>query len=440
MMDADLIAGIAGVAALLILIILRCPIAFALLLVGTGGLVYFMGLAPAITYIPTQIFKYLAKFTFISVPLFLLMGYFAFHAGLTADAYKVARDWVGRLPGGLGIATVLANAAFGAASGSSLAAVAAFSKIAVPEMTRSGYSMRLATGIVASSGGLAILIPPSIIMIIYGIFSETSPGKLFIAGIFPGLVYAAVMAIAIVPLVRFSSAWKLQSEVPPPPPLRQRLYEFHKLWGILVLALLVMGGIYAGLVDPTEAAALGAFGAMLLALILRKLNWPALKDSLSSTLHASSMIFLLLAGASIFSTFMVRSGLMAVATTTIIGLQVPLLVLLGLLAIFYVILGMFLDSISMMVLTLPFVIPIMVDKGIDFIWFGVFLTLLVSVGTITPPMGLSIYVMKGVLRDQVSLEELFLGAAIFVPLILVVVGIVMIFPELATWLPARMLN
>jgi C4-dicarboxylate transporter DctM subunit len=437
-MDADLIAGIVGIAALLILMILRCPIAFALLLVGTGGLIYFMGLDSAIIYIPSHIFKYLARFTFIAVPLFLLMGYFTFHGGLTSDAYKVARNWVGHLPGGLGIATVLANAAFGAAAGSSLAACAAFCKIAVPEMLRSGYSMRLATGIVASAGGLAILIPPSIIMIIYGILTETSPGKLFIAGIIPGLVYVAVLSLAIVPLVRFSSTWKLQGKIPSPPPLRQRLYESKDMWGILVLAVIVIGGLYSGLVDPTEAAALGAFAAMLLALLLRKLNWLTFKDSVSSTLHASSMIFLLLSGASVFSTFLTRSGLMGRVTTTIIELDVPLFVLLGLLAILYIILGMFLDSISMMVLTLPFVTPIMVDKGIDFIWFGVFITVLVEVGCITPPVGLSIYVMKGVLRDQVSLEELFIGATIFVPLIMLVLAILIFFPELATWLPRKM--
>lgn len=438
-MDPDIIAGIVGVAVLLVLMIIRCPISFALLIVGTGGLAYFMGLGPAITYIPAQIYMYLAKFTFIAVPLFLLMGYFTFHAGLTADAYSVARDWVGHLPGGLGIATVLANAAFGAAAGSSLASCAAFSKIAVPEMARSGYSMRLATGIVASAGGLAILIPPSIIMIIYGILTETSPGKLFIAGIFPAMVYVVVISIGIIPLVRFSSSWKLQGKVPPPPPLKQRLVESYRLWTIFILALLVIGGIYSGLVDPTEAAALGAFGAMLLALFLRKLNWSTFKDSVFSTLNTSSMIFLLLAGASVFSTFLTRSGLMALVTTAIIELDVPLFALLGLLAIFYVILGMFLDSISMMVLTLPLVTPVMVDKGIDFIWFGVFLTILVEVGAITPPLGLNIYVMKGVLRDQISLEDMFLGAAVFVPIILVVLGILIVFPELATWLPQKMI-
>jgi C4-dicarboxylate transporter DctM subunit len=436
-MEADLIAGIVGVAALLILMILRCPIAFALLLVGTGGLIYFMGLDPAIMYIPSHIFKYLAKFTFIAVPLFLLMGYFTFHGGLTSDAYNVARDWVGHLPGGLGIATVIANAAFGAAAGSSLAACAAFSKIAVPEMVRSGYSMRLATGIVASAGGLAILIPPSIIMIIYGILTETSPGKLFIAGIIPGLVYVAVISLAIIPLVRFSSAWKLRREVDRPP-LRERLYGSRKMWGILVLAVIVIGGLYSGFVSPTEAAALGALGAMLLALLLGKLNRPAFKDSVSSTLHASCMIFLLLCGASVFSTFLVRSGLMGRVTTAIIELDVPLYGLLGLLAILYVILGMFLDSISMMVLTLPFVTPVMLDKGIDFIWFGVFITILVEVGCITPPVGLSIYVMKGVLRDQISLEELFIAATIFVPLILLVLAILIFFPELVLWLPRKM--
>ena len=437
-MESDIIAGIVGIAALLVMIALRCPISFALLTVGMGGMVYFMGLGSTINYIPTQIFQHLAKFTFIAAPLFLLMGYFAFEAGLTADAYKVARDWLGRLPGGLGVATVVANAAFGAAAGSSLASCAAFSKIAIPEMRKSGYSMRLATGIIASAGGLAILIPPSIIMIIYGILSETSPGKLFIAGIFPGLVYAAVIALGIIPMVRFSAAWK--AERPPAPPLRARLYELRKMWGIGVLAALVIGGIYTGVVSATEAAALGAFGAFLLAIALRKMNWSVFKESVSDTVHASSMIFLLLAGASIFSTFMTLSGLMELATTSIINLDLPLLGLLGMLALLYIILGCFLDSISMMVLTLPFIMPVMVDQGIDFLWFGAFLCILVEIGAITPPMGLNIYVMKGVLGDQVSLEELFMGAGVFVLLEMVIVAIIIVFPQLATWLPGKMMG
>lgn len=436
-MPSDLVVGIIGVAVLLFLMVIRCPISFALLFVGTTGLMYFMGVHPAATFIPLQIYQYLAQFTFIAVPLFLLMGYFAFHAGLTGDAYMVARDWVGHLPGGLGIATVLANAAFGAAAGSSLASCAAFSKIAVPEMSRNGYSMRLSTGIVACAGGLAILIPPSIIMIIYGILTQTSPGKLFIAGIFPGILYVIVISLGIIPMARFGSAWKTREKISPPP-LRKRLADTYRMWSIFVLALIVIGGLYSGLVDPTEAAALGAFGAMLMALSLGKLDWATFKDSVGSTLHASSMIFLLLAGASVFSTFLTRSGLMAVVTTTIIDMKVPLPALLGILAIFYVILGMFLDSISMMVLTLPFVVPIMVSKHIDFIWFGVFITVLVEVGAITPPLGLNIYVMKGVLRDQLTLEELFMGAATFVPLILLVLAILILFPQLATWLPQKM--
>jgi tripartite ATP-independent transporter DctM subunit len=432
-----MIAGIVGVALLLFLMIVRCPISFSLLFVGTVGLIYFMGLHSAIIFVPLQIYKYLAKFTFIAVPLFLLMGYFTFHAGLTSNAYMVARDWVGHLPGGLGIATVLANAAFGAAAGSSLASCAAFSKIAIPEMSRSGYSMRISTGIVASAGGLAILIPPSIIMIIYGILTETSPGKLFIAGIFPGILYVVVIALGIIPLVRFSSTWKSREKISRPP-LRQRLNDSYRLWSIFVLALIVIGGIYTGLVSPTEAAGLGAFASMLMALILGRLDWATFKDSVGSTVHASSMIFLLLAGASVFSTFLTRSGLMQVVTTSVIEMEVPLYALLGILAIFYVILGMFLDSISMMVLTLPFVVPVMVSKNIDFIWFGVFITILVEVGAITPPLGLNIYVMKGVLRDQLSLEELFYGAAIFVPLILLVLAIIILFPQIATWLPGLM--
>lgn len=431
-MDSEVIAGIVGIAALLVMIVLRFPISFALLIVGTGGLIFFYGIAGATSYIPNQLYTYLAKFSFMAVPLFLLMGSFAFEAGLTADAYEVARAWFGRLRGGLGIATVVANAIFGAACGSSLASCAAFSKISIPEMLKSGYSMRLSTGIVAASGGLSVLIPPSIIMIIFGVMTETSIGKLFIAGIFPGLVYAAAIGIGIIPMT---------ARIPrgqQPPPLKERIRSLRKVWGITILALLVIGGIYAGLVTAEEAAALGAFGALLLTLGLRKLNWRVFKGSIGETVYASSMIFLLLAGAAVFSIFMSRSGLMEMATNSIINMHLSLWALLGMLSLLYIILGMFLDSISMMILTLPFVVPIMVEQNIDFLWFGALLCVLVQIGCITPPMGLNIYVMKGVLGDQAKLEDLFLGAAPFVALEIVVVVILIFFPQIATWLPNNM--
>ncbi len=431
--------GIAGTIALVVLIIFRFPIGFALAGIGTVGVMLIFGADQALSYIPYQLYSHISHFTFTAVPLFLLMGYFAFNAGLTQEAYDAARAWVGKLPGGLGVTTIGGCALFAATAGSSLAECAAMAKIAVPEMRKSGYSMRFATGLVAAAGGMAVVIPPSIIMIIYGVITETSIGELLIAGVIPGILYFGVFALAIV-----GYAWMRPQSAPREQNIdtswRARRRSIGKIWGIAVLFALVIGGIYAGLVTPTEAAGLGAVGAFVLALLKKKVDWTTFNSAIVDTVKASSMIFLLLGGASIFTIFLSASGVIASATSALIDFGLGPHLLLIALFVFYIILGMFLDSISIMVLTLPLVMPILKSQNLSVIWFGVIMCMIVEIGCITPPMGLNVYVIKGALSKSVDLTDIFAGALPFVILEVLIVLVLYWFPGIALWLPGMMIK
>lgn len=431
--------GVTGVVVALALIILRFPIAFVLAGTGTIGIILIYGFGSAMNFIPYQLYSFIAKFTFTAVPLFLLMGYLAFHAGITLDAYDAARAWVGRLPGGLALTTISGCALFAACAGSSLVECAVMAKIAVPEMRKSGYSERLATGLVASAGGMAVVIPPSIIMIIYGVITESSIGELLIAGILPGILYFSVFAAFIyLYAVLKPAAAPREKEIDCS--WRARRQSFKKIYGIAVLFLLVIGGIYGGLVTPDEAAGLGAVGAFVLTWLKKKLDWTVLKTAFGETLKASAMIFLLLAGASVFTLFMSITGVIASTTTALIALKLSPTALLVAIFVLYIILGMFLDSISMMILTLPFVLPILQAQHLSIIWFGVIMCMIVEIGCITPPMGLNVYVMKGAMGKEVDVNEIFLGALPFVLLQVLIVLILYWFPQIALWLPGQMLR
>jgi C4-dicarboxylate transporter DctM subunit len=431
------VLGVLGIVATVVLIMLRFPIAFVLGGIGSIGIVWIFGFQTALAYVPHQLYSYISKFTFTAVPLFLLMGYFAFYAGLTMEAYDAARAWVGKLPGGLALTTIGGCAIFAASAGSSLAECAAMAKIAVPEMRRSGYSDRLATGVVASAGGMAVVIPPSIIMIIYGVITESSIGELLIAGVLPGILYFALFAVAIVGWAYLNPS-SAPREIAADTSWKARRASIKKIWGILSLFVVVIGGIYGGLVTPTEAAALGAVGAIVLAYMRKKLDWETVKMSLGETVKASAMIFLLLGGASIFTLFMSASGVISSATEGLINLGFSPLLLMVTLFLLYIVLGMFLDSISMMILTLPLVLPILESLNISIIWFGVIMCMIVEIGCITPPMGLNVYVIKGALGKSVDLTDIFAGALPFVVLEILIVIILYLFPSIALWLPSLM--
>ena len=433
----QLSVGIAGCVLFVVLIFIRVPIAYAMGIVGTAGLLNVYGLQTVLKFIPLEVYSHTSNFTFSALPLFLLMGYLAYYADLSRDSYDAARAWFGKVPGGLAVATVYACAIFGACSGSSLAECAVFSKMAVPEMIKSGYHKRLALGVVASAGGLDVLIPPSIIMVVFGVMTETSIGQLLIAGIIPGIVYAGVFAVAIIIF-----CWLVPSWAPKTTDVdtswKAKLASVKNLWAVVVLFGAVLGTIYAGWATPDEAAAVGVVGSLLLLIHRRKFTWGKVKEATIDSAKASAMIFLLFGTGSIFAAFLSVTGVVSSITEWVAKMGFPFWGILLAITILYLIMGCFLDAISMMILTLPVVAPLVTAQGASLVWFGVYISMIAVIGAITPPMGLNCYVMKGAMGDSVELKDIFAGAMLFLPLMLLITLIICVWPELSLWLPRMM--
>jgi C4-dicarboxylate transporter, DctM subunit len=429
--------GYLGCGAFVGLICLRVPIAYAMAIVGTLGLFAIYDLSAVFKFVPFELYSHTSTFTLSALPLFLLMGYLAFHADLAKDSYEAAKAWFGKVPGGLAVGTVYACAIFGACSGSSLAECAVFSKISVPEMIKNGYNRKLSLGVVAAAGGLDVLIPPSILMVIYGVMTETSIGQLLIAGILPGVLYACVFAVAIA-LVCW---WK--------PELAPRIAEVDtswrakwiavkNLWAVVVLFGLVLGAIYTGWTTPDEAAAVGVVGSLALLAYRRRLSWLTVKGATIESAKAAAMIFLLLGAAAIFAKFLSVTGVIATLTQAVTALGLSFWAFILALMLLYLVLGFFLDAISMMVLTIPLVAPLITAHGQSPIWFGVFISMMMVIGAVTPPLGLNCYVMKAAMGDQVELNEIFAGALPFVGLMLLIAALLAAFPAISLWLPSMM--
>lgn len=433
----QLYIGIFGCILFVVLIFLRVPIAYAMAIVGTFGLLNVYELQTVLKFIPLEVYSHTSNFTFSALPLFLLMGYLAYYADLSQDSYDAARAWFGKVPGGLAVATVYACAIFGACSGSSLAECAVFSKMAVPEMIKSGYNKKLALGVVASAGGLDVLIPPSIIMVVFGVMTETSIGQLLIAGIMPGVLYAGVFAVAIILF-----CWLVPSWAPKTTDVdtswRAKLTTLKNLWMVVLLFGAVLGAIYTGWATPDEAAAVGVVGSFLLLIHRRKFSWGKLKEATIDSAKASAMIFLLFGAGSVFAAFLSVTGVVSSITGWVAEMKFPFWGVMLAITVLYLIMGCFLDAISMMVLTLPVVAPLITAQGASLIWFGVYISMIAVLGAITPPMGLNCYVMKGALGDEVELQEIFLGALLFLPLMLLITLLICIYPEISLWLPRMM--
>lgn len=433
----QLTVGILGCCIFVLLIFLRMPIAYAMGIVGTSGLLYVYGPTTVLRFIPLEIYSHTSNFTFSALPLFLLMGYLAFHADLSRDSYDAARAWFGKVPGGLAVATVYACAIFGACSGSSLAECAVFSKMSVPEMIKSGYNRKLALGVVASAGGLDVLIPPSIIMVVFGVMTETSIGQLLIAGIMPGIVYACVFAVAIITFCYFVPSWAPKT-TDVDTSWKAKMASVKNLWMVVVLFVVVLGSIYTGWATPDESAAIGVVGSLLLMIYRKKFSWAKVKESTIDSAKASAMIFLLFGTASVFTAFLSVTGVISSTTGWVSKMGFPFWGLLLALTIMYLIMGCFMDAISMMVLTMPVVAPLITAHGASLVWFGVYISMVVVIGAITPPLGLNCYVMKGAMGDTVELSEIFAGALMFLPLMLLITMIICIYPEISLWLPRMM--
>jgi tripartite ATP-independent transporter DctM subunit len=427
-----------GFAALLLLVALRLPIAFALALVGLGGQFVLIGQQATFAMLSTQLYSSVANHTLAAVPLFLLMGYFAFHAGLTRAAFNTARLWFAGLPGGLAMATVAGCALFGACAGSGVAAAGAMGRVAIPEMLRFGYDRRLACGSIAAAATLAVLIPPSIVIVVYAILVEVSIGRLLMAGYLPGILSAIILMAMIFVRVRLNP--ELAPTVPFKVTWRQRLGALRDVWGILVLIALVLGGIYAGFVTATEAAAVGALGALGLMALAGQLNAATFRDAILETARTTAMIFLLLVGAAMFTGFMALSGLPQLLAELIVNANLSVGMVLIIICIVFVVLGCFLDSISMMLLTVPVLLPVLTSLDVNLIWFGIIIVKLVEIGAITPPFGITVYVVKGVVGDAVPLEDIFRGIWWFLIMEIFTLAILFMFPSISLVLPNLMLG
>lgn len=428
--------GFVGLAAVLGLIALRLPIGIVLVLVSFCGIWAATNLTAAWGLVRAVPFQFIANWNFSAVPMFLLMGFIASHAGLTNGLFRAMRIMLRRVPGGLACSTVGASALFAAASGSSVATAAAMSRIAVPEMIRAGYDKALATGSVAAAGTLGSLIPPSILMILFGIFTQQSIGALFMAGFLPGVLSAAIYMAMIIVRAKLNPALAPTSPVPAAP--GELAAALREIWPLPLLILGVLGGIFTGIMTPTEAGAVGAGLAVLIALFRRSLTVSAVRSALRDAASGTSVIFIIAMGASMFTSFMGLTGLPRVIADAMLTVGSDPLTLILMIALIYILLGMFIDSIGLMLLTLPILMPLLAAADVNMIWFGIIIIKLLEIGLITPPVGLNVYVINSALRGAVPLTTVFRGALWFMAMDVLTIGLLIAFPAIVLWLPGLM--
>ncbi|NKE46667.1 TRAP transporter large permease [Roseomonas frigidaquae] len=421
----------------LLLIGLRMPVGIAMLLVGGLGYAEMSGWDRLFATLNTLTFSRFSSYILSVIPLFLLMGDFATKGGMNRALFRCARAWMGHWRGGLAVASIGGCAAFGAICGSSLATAATMSQVALPEMRRHGYSPALATGTLAAGGTLGILIPPSVILVIYAIYTEMSIGALFVAAVIPGILATAGYMLVV----------NLYSRLVPgaaPPaermPLRERLRATAEVWPVMLVFITVVTGIYGGWFSATEGAAIGAAATGLLAVALGGMRWQGLKESLLSTAETTGLIFLVLLGAELFSAALALSHLPSELSAMVAALPVPPLAILALILVVYFILGCFMESMAMVLLTLPIFIPLMLglDFGMDrtqvLVWFGILVLMSVEVGMISPPFGLNLFVINAMAKD-IPMGETYRGVLPFCLSDLARIIILVLFPALSLWLP-----
>lgn len=432
----EITIGFIGIAAILFLIAFRVPVGLTLGLVAFVGLLEFLGLKATLGLLGVVPFEFAARWELSAIPMFLLMGTIAYYSGMTASLYQAARLWLGFLPGGLAVASNFACAGFAAASGSSLATTVAMGRIAIPEMLQYGYDKGLATGVVASAGNLGSLIPPSVLMILYAVFAEQSVAQLFIAGILPGLLTAGIYAVMIV--IRCHLVPALAPRIDEQVSWTQKFAALALIWPLPVLIVAVIGGIYGGVVTPTEAGAFGAVLAFAIAAVQGRMSWKILRQSVVEAIESTATIFFVAIGAILLTRFMALSGLPQFLVDLMGDWAVdPLLLVIGA-SLIYLVLGMFLDPIGLMLVTLPILLPLFDAMDLHPIWIGILIVKYVEIGLMTPPVGLNVYAVKTVVGDDVPLETIFKGVAWFLGCEVVIVGLLIGFPSITLYLPSLM--
>ncbi|MBI4637033.1 MAG: TRAP transporter large permease [Candidatus Rokubacteria bacterium] len=437
-MAESILLGALAILAMLILLALGIPVGVAMAAVGFVGMGLTANWQTALIQTQTLPYSLTAEYGFAVMPMFIFMGSLAVTAGVAEELFEVAYKWLGRLRGGMYLTTIAGQAAFGGISGSTIVDATVFTRTALPQMIRYGYPKTYAGACMVATGSFAAMIPPSITMVIYGIITEVSIGQMLIAGIVPGLVSAAFYAAAVALAVR------LRPEIGPPARVQaswaERFGALRGLWVMILVFGIVMGGLYAGVFPPSGAGAAGAFGTLLVALGRRRLGWSGLWEAARASAAITCVIFTIIIGGLLFSRLLVMVGFIdAFGPLVLAATRSPVGIIL-LFALMYLVLGCLIDTTSMMIVTLPFVFPVIKTAGIDPIWFGVLLVKLVEIATMTPPVGLNLFAVAAAGKEHVTIEDLIRGIWPFIVLELLILAVLIGFPALSTWLPSRMLG
>ena len=424
--------GIIGIVVLILIFLLRMPVGFAMAFVGFIGFSFLVSPEAGFSILARDVFHIFSSYSLTVIPMFVFMGSIAFASGMSRRLYDASYLLLGRLRGGLAMATVAACASFAAICGSTNATAAAMGRVALPEMKRYNYADSLATGSVAAAGSLGILIPPSTIFIVYGILTEQSIGKLFVAGVFPGLILAVLFIIVVAILCRYNpnlapagvaTSWK------------EKISGLGGVIETLVLFGVVIVGLFLGWFSPTQAGGVGAGGALLIGLATRQLTWQGFLGAVKDTLRITCMVMIIIAGATVFGHFIAVAKIPLILADWVIGLPLPPVAVMGVIVLIYLLGGCFMDALALITLTIPIFYPAVLALGFDPIWFGVIIVLVTEIGVITPPVGVNVYVIKGI-AENVSLETIFRGILPFLVALIVAVGLLMAFPRIATFLPS----
>lgn len=432
-MSTDAVAVI-GFVSLFVLMLLRVPIGMALGLVGVTGFGYLTSMTPALKIVGHTTMRTVTDFNYAVVPLFLLMGAFATTSGMSRELFRAANAFIGHLRGGLGIATILACGGFSAICGSSVATAATFSRVAYPEMRRHNYPESFSAGVIAAGGTLGIMIPPSTVLAIYGIITEQDIGKLFIAGVIPGIL-AVLMYVATVSIIGWTRPGFLPSG--PRSSWSERLDSLKSVWATVLLFAFVIGGLYGGMFTATEAAGAGAGGAFVIGVLRGRLSGKQILQCLLETTRTTAAVFTILIGALLFGYFLTITQTPQKVTAFLTGLGIGDYGVLSLILLMYLVLGCLMDALAIVILTVPIIFPLIKEMGFDPIWFGIIIVMTVELGLISPPVGMNIFVIKSVLED-IKISTIFYGVVPFILTDLIRLVILVMFPILATWLPSHM--
>lgn len=424
--------GYLGFVALIGLIAVGIPIGLCLAVVGFAGLTIVGSFNTALTQVTTAFWSEGSKFVLVSLPFYVLMGNLIYHTGIARNLFRTASHWLSWLPGGLGIASVFACAGFGAVSGSSTATARTMGAIVIPEMRRFGYGMRLATGVMSSAGTLGILIPPSIVLIFYGLLTETSVGKLFIAGILPGLIIAVIFAVIVFIIAVLDPSQGGKREVEQVS-WGVKLRSLGHVLPVLLIFVSIFAGLYMGVFTPTESAIFGVAAVLLYGALSRSLSLAAIRESLLDAVLVSAMLFLIMVGGMLFTRFLAQTGFTASIQNLIVGMELSYFEFILAITLLYLVLGCVLDLFGMLILTIPILFPLAMQQGIDPVWFGIYVVIVAEIGLVTPPLGVNVFVISGVARD-VPLSQIFIGCLPFIIGLLFFVAVMAVWPQVVLYL------